>query len=458
MDNIALFVENFFKSIHATVEWKSSILHITNVPPAFEAWSGKKGPYQFVFASEHQTPTTDVLVKGSFLLKSMTSFLDQKGQTSALRLQPRADTSAALLSAVKLKNSMLVHTTKETTYTTIYYFTFASTLSYLNKKEQQLYQIAVHNNQLCTLVLDNFYQLPASTDTLNTNEVKASYELAKQAVKQRIQPYLIKASGELKTKLEKEHTRINDHYTRHIQELKLTAQKLDEQLQQALIESNYPKIAQLQERKKQLEHDKPIEKIAREQAFFLGDEQQKHALSVDTKLVSTTTYQLPQYTCTFQLSDKKKIHRTLQLTTSPLESQPAKFTCESCSLPLTDLWICTSGHLSCLPCLAGCDACRQPICKRCRIQKCQVCGKDLCKNCHTRCHGCLRTLCISHLALDYLTNHKRCTSCLAICQSCNRSTDKHNVIRCDTCTKGFCKPCAAAEFMKGRCKGCRKNL
>lgn len=454
MSELARFTEQFFQSLNAQVSWKGAVLEVTKVPEAFEAWAGKKEPFRFVFASEDEQPDTDLITKGSFLLKSMTSYLEQKGQTTLTFLKPLSDPLELIQKTLSFKNTAVTHTKKFPSYKPLYEFTFATTVSYLNKKEQSMQTLYIFNNQRMLFDVSKFTPESVS-QTLPTPDLKPSYELAKAATREGIQATITKAATELQEKLTKEHTRIKAHYENHRREVQLTTQKLELQLKEALKENNFLKIAKCQEQLKQITTTDLLKKLEDEEQFFLVDERQKHALSVDTKLVSTTVFGLPDYQLELGLTGTN-IHRQLNIPYSLIAPQLI-FTCESCALPLRDIWCCTSGHLSCLPCLAGCDLCRQPVCKRCRIQKCESCGKDLCKNCSSRCTSCLKTKCATHFGTDYITEQKRCTSCLKTCTSCTKQTAPSSIRSCDKCGRAYCKPCAGASFQTGRCKNCRSN-
>jgi ribosome-associated translation inhibitor RaiA len=455
MSELARFTEQFFQSINAHVSWKGTTLEVTKVPESFESWAGKKAPYRLVFTPADEQSDTDLITKGSFLLKSMTSFLEQKGQTTLSFLTPITDPQKRITESLNLKNTSITHSTKVVSFTPLYEFTFATTVAYLAKKEQNLHTIYIYDGKRVSFDPSKFEKVPSSA-TLDTANLKPSYECAKAATRENIQATIKKAATELQEKLTKEHARIKAHYENHRREVQVIKLKTEAQLQDALKENNFPKIAKLQENLKQLAHPELLTKLETEEQFFLADERQKHALGVDTKLVSTTVYGIPQYLFTFILSGKN-ITRQLSIPFSLL-SPSLSFSCESCALPLREIWCCTSGHLSCLPCLAGCDVCRQPVCKRCRIQKCTSCGKDLCKSCAARCPGCLSIKCTSHFSNDYITAQKRCLTCLKTCTSCKKSTSFSSMRPCDKCTKPYCKPCASASFEKGRCKGCRSSF
>lgn len=453
MSELIRFTEQFFTSLKAQVTWKEPVLEINNVPKSFESWAGKKAPYYLVFHPDHEQMHTDLITKGSFLLKSMTSFLEERGQTSFATLVPLHDPIEEL-TKLPLRNTKIAHIAKRATYLPLYQFTFATTLSFLNKKEQNLYHLLVSQGKLFESSLDAFTQQPGRKEEIPEEDSRPSYELAKAEVRRRMQSAITKATEELKEKLGKEQARIEAHYDTHARELYITEQKIKAQLQDALKENNFPKIAKVQEQLASLTKQNIQEKLAQEKAFLLKDEQHKHALGVDTRLVSTTVFALPHYTYDVFLTGKH-ITRTLSVAIDPVHPGIPLFVCTSCPAKLSEIWLCTSGHLSCLKCLAGCELCRQPVCTSCRIQRCASCNKDLCKHCVLRCPGCFTTKCSSHFSIDYLTGQKRCLSCLKTCVSCTKQTLPSSIQVCDRCGKSYCKPCARASFEKGRCKNCR---
>lgn len=453
MSELARFTEQFFTSLKAQVAWKGDVLEISKVPESFESWAGKKGPYRLVFHPDHEQADTDLITKGSFLLKSMTSFLEQRGQTSFATLVPLNDPTEAV-EKLPLKNTKIAHIAKHATYLPLYQFTFATTLSYLNKKEQNLYHLLVSQGKVFESSLDTFTKQQGRKEEIPEEESRPSYELAKAEVRRRMQPAVTKAATELQEKLTKEQARIAAHYEAHRKELDLTKRKLEHQLQEALKENNFPKIGKVQEQLKQFNHQALTEKLTQEESFLIKDEHQKHALGVDTKLVSTAVFALPTFKLDLFLTGQH-ITRTLSLSIDPLHPGIPVLTCTSCPAKLYEIWLCTSGHLSCLKCLAGCELCREPVCKSCRIQRCASCNKELCKNCALRCPGCFTTKCSSHFGVDYMTNQKRCSSCLKTCTLCTKQTIPSSMRACDKCTKQYCKPCASASFKAGRCKNCQ---
>ena len=85
-EKIKQFTITFFKSLGCEIYWSGKTLVVEKVPKNFQDFFGKNEPYKFVFSEEEIITNSEIVSKGSSLLKKMNEYLDGKGQTTLIKL------------------------------------------------------------------------------------------------------------------------------------------------------------------------------------------------------------------------------------------------------------------------------------------------------------------------------------------------------------------------------------
>src|SRR3989344_6559798 len=81
------FTASFFKNLGAKTTWQGNTLQVEKIPHDFEDFFGKRSPYKLVFDRGEETNETELIAKGSFLLKAIALYLEKKGQTTLLKMR-----------------------------------------------------------------------------------------------------------------------------------------------------------------------------------------------------------------------------------------------------------------------------------------------------------------------------------------------------------------------------------
>lgn len=446
--DIKKFTEAFFTNLKCQLSIENKILKVEKVPKDFEAFCGKKAPYYFSF-EQMACPLNDVevMTKGSVFLRAMSSYLENRAQTTLLKINfPQLD-----LSKLKLNNCKIIRSSLKETHEFIFRFTFQTTLQYLNEKEQSINEIFIDSPE--NFSLEKFPVVEGKKKEISLPDPKEKYEAARKKVREAINPKLEKISIELEKKLQAGIERVKNHYRHHFAEIDTELKRYKEQL--ADLEAgktsgdikNIPsRINKLSEQISELEKKKRLEEsgdgpIAKEEKFFLNDEMNKHSLNLDTKLLNTTIIYYPIFNYTLMLKSEDA-GRQIELTFNPLKMQANDFFCESCKKPLNEIFLCSSGHLSCKGCQEKCRECGKDFCSLCLDKTCSYCSKKICKKCAFNCAKCGKTYCKSHTKKT-LEGKQSCILCTKTCSSCGQASDY--LKRC-SCNNLFCSKCSSKMF------------
>jgi hypothetical protein len=438
LSDLKKFTESFFKTLGANITWSGESLHVSSVPSDFESFFGKPGPYTLVFEQGLQG---ELVARGSFLLKLMTSFIENRGQTAIIKLVFDYDYLEALRRYFSCKGCEIVSVSKTPTHIPLYQFVFSSKIQYLNEKEQVLTSLIVNaDGAPVSFNLAEYASVPGNAQELGQHDVKVPYSRSRDAVRERIMPRLTELSTFLSERLKLETDRIEQHYARQQKEHEISRERLNEQLH-ALDKlpsspSTIQKRMKLLESLKQYDSPERIEAILQEKTFLLKDETLKHALNVDTKLVNTTVIYYPHHVLSVTLKNKD-VARSITLTYNPLKNEFIKpLCCECCNREIREITLCSSSHVSCTSCCMSCRGCNRSVCSLCAKKLCVVCAKTLCKRCVSRCSTCWKDACLPHLKTNYATGSEGCTRCLKPCSKCGSYADVKHL------SEGVCLKCA----------------
>lgn len=440
-EQIVKFTESFFSNLKCQLAWENLVLKVTHVPSDFEQFYGKKSPYLLVF-QQGIDENAELVTRGSFLLKTMTSYLDQVGKTSLIKLEFKRDYKEEFKRYLKLRNSELQSVAEHADYKQIFRFTFSTTLQYLNEKEQVLNSVFVKDGKVVDFELDKYVHSEGKENDIKPEDSKELYLAAKESVKVLVDSRITDARKILLTRLEREQTRIKQHYAQQRQELDNHLVKLREQL--ANVEKGAQDAASAQKKQRIIEsmkqYENPVlrEKLAKEEAFFLQDEIHKHTLNVHNKLVSTSIIYYPIFMFALYLKHKDGV-KAVNVSYDPMADAIVQgIQCDTCKREPQQIFICSSSHVVCNNCFDECRVCHKGLCKQCMIKTCESCARKLCKNCAVRCTICWNDACTAHIAINYPTGKSACLRCLKRCVQCGAYGDVNHIKRTergDICLK-----------------------
>ncbi len=428
-DDLRRFAHSFFSNLGCTLREEGACLVVSSIPPEFEATYGKPGPYTLNFDPTHTEG--ELVARGSYLLKTMTSYLEQRGQTALVKLVFDQDYVGAFKRSFGFRKCELVSITKTPRYVPIYVFSFSTTFHYLNEKEQVMNTVAIHNGEVIPFFFEHYASEQGDPRDISLEGSKSSYEKAKQALKERIESRIADISHVLDEKLIQETTRIKEHYEHHFTERKESIARLREQL--ANLSPQAPSFAQRKERLVEglaaLEHPDFEARLTQEQEFALRDESYKHALNVSTKLVSTTVVYYPLFSLGLVLKNPD-VSRTFVVLYNPLSNDFAEpVVCEHCKHSLREIFLCSSAHVVCSNCFDSCATCSRGVCSLCMKKTCSQCARKVCKRCASRCSFCWKDVCTNHLRTNYATGTEGCLGCLKPCSRCQLFADSAHLRR-----------------------------
>lgn len=468
IDELKEFSENFFRNLGAAIENKENSILVTNVPGSFENFYGKKSPYQLVFDRVFEEEETDLIARGSYMLKAMMQYLDTLGQTTLLQLQFNFDPKEIFQRGYSLQNCSLPAIKLDKKFSSFLRFTFSSTLQYLNEKEQIVTPVYVSDGKVIDFDLNLHSTIEGRREDITLKDVKNEFAIAKEELKKHLEQPVKKISQELEKRLAAEIERVKKHHENQIKEIDDSVRAAHDQIVQLekqqkksqdkkIIES---KIAKIKEEISELMKPEAKEKILKEQDFFVQDEIHKHSLNVDTRLLNTTIIYYPIFTFEVTLQNPTASKRVF-VEFDPLKQQLGEIKCDSCEKELRELRLCSGGHVSCSNCLRACGDCREQFCIRCLDKRCSVCGSMLCRKCAKKCSKCGNIVCSRHMGRNSINARHLCNNCLTSCPSCEASVEKEQIVSCRKCGHRHCEKCSRQTLIKTRgkssCERCAQD-
>jgi hypothetical protein len=313
--NIKKFILEFFNSLNSKITEENNVLTIDSVPSDFEEFVGKKAPYILVFDfnDHNKTEDSELIVKGSYFLFSIRDYMKTKGQTSLLKINLNL-TEKELNKNPKLKKYKILEIKKDG-FESLEEFNFLSSCQYLNEKKDFTNKILIQDNEILDLDLNNFITEKGNIEEIKEISSDNEYEIARAKLKAIIKDEIKPVKEILKTKLEKELTRVKEHYHKQIKEKDEEIERCFEKIklfESKLKHTYYERDARIlqmkiKESKVQLEELKKRdykERLQQEENFHINDETDKHALTVDNHLVNITVIYYSLYSIKVSLKGK----------------------------------------------------------------------------------------------------------------------------------------------------------
>ena len=308
------FLLEFFKD--SKIEDKNHVLTISEVPKDFENFIGKNAPYKFVFDIKLHKKVIDseLIMQGSYFLLAIRDYLLDKGQTSLLKINIKPDLSEI---SKKLKNYKILDI-KSSNFNFLYEFSFLSTYQYLNDKKQSMNKILTNEKEVLDLDLVKFKIHNGNKEEISLLDPLKPYQVARKRLDERVIKDIKQIKLILKEKLEKELSRVKDHYFKQIkekdEEVESCVNKI-KMLQSKLRHTSYERdinvlkrmIRESQERLEMLRKKSYRERLRAEEVFHIKDEVEKHVLLIKNSLINVTVFYYPIFEVHASRKGKKTV-------------------------------------------------------------------------------------------------------------------------------------------------------
>ncbi len=446
MDNnesLQNFTENFFKNLGANVILQGDFLIISNVPNSFEKFYGKKSPYKFVF-NPSEDPEAELIEKGSYAMKSISSYLEESGQTTLLKINFKLDPEQEIKKRINFGNTKIIKLSRKKKFNFLFRFTFHTTFQYLNEKEKLINNVYIYEGKPIDGNLENYELIEGDKQEVRIPDIKESYFAAKDNLKKQVSPKIEEIAIDLNQKLELEKRRIEEHFSQENKELTENLERAHEKLEEYEREGDPEKISRQIKFIASIRTKTNYEEINRDKDRALQLEKQKHMLNVNNKLFNTTLIYYPLELFDAVL-ENQKTKRIVEISYDPLTETLNPIPCESCEGEVKDLYLCSTGHISCKDCYHVCESCSKPYCKKCVRIKCELCSKHVCKDCIIRCFRCGKLMCKDHTKQDKISGRVYCSSCLRRCERCGSTKPPYNFKISKKTEAEICEDCYREE-------------
>lgn len=368
------FSIKFFKELGANVSDSGDSLEITGVPQKFQKFYGKNEPYNLVFDKNLSTQGTELITSESYLLKMMRSYLDNSGEAVLLSLNYKLHMDSFIKENLKLINCSLVKANNNALHNFLFKFTFQTTYKYLNEEEKLINEVYVDEGVIINPDLERFTTSNLNKKDIELTELRDYYLLAKESIKDSINNKTSIIANTLESSLSKEISRINAYYEQQVKEI-------DEQISKINNSQNQNRS------KDPAELEKQKEQFSTEKALFIENEQKKHALRLNTKLITTTIIDYPIYSIE-AFFKSKDVTRLATMSFDPLKNKIEFPLCDLCKNNLSEIIICNGSHLVCRNCGERCEDCNEISCNLCLKQLCSITKRKTCKQCGKVCIKC----------------------------------------------------------------------
>lgn len=372
MDQLKQFSLQFFKELGADVSEVGDHLEVSQVPPKFQKFYGKNEPYKIVF-DKNLSSMGELVAPESYMLKMMKAYLDNSGDAVLTSLNYKLHVDSFVKDNLKMQNCTVVKATADTSHNFMFKFTFQTTYKYLNEEEKLINEVYVDEGSIVNPDLSKFTVSNTNKKDIEITELRDYYSTAKDYIKESINKKTASIASVLDSSLSKEINRINLYHSQQIKEI-------DEQL--ARINSGSLKS------KDPVELEKQKTQIASEKELFIQNEQKKHALRLNTKLITTTIIDYPIYSVEVFFKSNSGVTRLVVVKFDPLKNKIDLPICDLCKSSLTEVILCNGNHLVCRNCGARCEDCNEISCETCLRHICAVTKRRICKQCGRTCTKC----------------------------------------------------------------------
>ena len=231
-EEIKKFAIDFFNRLGCRTKIENESLVVEGVPSDFEVFYGKKSPYKIIFDKESENENSELAVKGSFLIKSMANYLENRGQTTLLKIDFKIDPNEIIRKNINLGDSILSSINKKIRYSVVVRFSFLSVFQYLNEKKQILNSICVDEKGKIDFNPEDFKMIEGSSSEFNISDINLYYLNSKKELKNITDKKTNEIKNYLGDKIKKEVERIENHYKNQKEELNKSADRLKSQIKE----------------------------------------------------------------------------------------------------------------------------------------------------------------------------------------------------------------------------------
>lgn len=456
-EKIKEFVKRFFENLECVVKEKNNVLKIENIPQKFEKFYGKTGPYYFYFDSSetYKTKEGEFVTKGSYLLSCINKFLENKGETTLLKIKFEQKPEEIIKNKFSIKNCSIATVNQKKDYRFFERFTFLTTFQYLNKKEESIKDIFLQEGKRINPDLNKFELEEGKKrdfQTEDSKKLKEDYEIAKSILKKDVQEKIDVLKEKLLYELEEEKARIHEHFEEQLRDDDKNIEELKKQLEKAQSEKNPEKrdekrIQRLEEQIKNLESKERRFELEKDKQASIDQEIQKHSLNIKNKLLNTTIIYYPFFRYEVWLKTSANSKKMIHIQYDFFENSFSEIKCDCCEKPLNEIILCSSGHLICRDCGERCESCGDIVCKKCSLSRCSQSGKKVCKKCSFRCPVCGKISFIGNTIKESFQGKNICRTCSARCSECGQLYSRKNIKKIKT-GKEVCDKCYQKQVRK----------
>lgn len=322
-------------------------------------------------------------------------------------------------------------------------FTILTTFRYLSKTEQVLNEIYVHEENVVNGNLDDYNVSEGQPENASTGHLNNDYGSAKKNLKILLDEKIKEISLELDNGLNDEITRIEEHYSRILEEFNLGKSRLNNRIKGSELSGEEEKSAKLSELFKNNFSEKEFQQILEEKKKVIENEKMKFSLDIENKLINTTIIYYPVFTA-FVVLEEAGFKKNLEVKFNPLTNEVTSFECDSCKSLLEEINVCHGGHICCKDCLYTCSECGKRYCKLCVEGICKSCGKMVCKKCARKCEDCNELFCKNCTRVSSLTGKEKCQNCVTYCPKCSKIVETNRMVRSSS-GELVCKSCGVVR-------------
>jgi hypothetical protein len=419
-EEITKFIIEFFKSLNAEIHVENETFFVKAVPKDFQNFYGRNEPYVFSFEDNAENKgITEILKPSAFIIGCIKDYLRTKGQTTLIELVFNCDADRLLKKNIILRNCEFSSSFKKEKKDFFIRFSFQIILQHQNEKTIENHSIFIYKGKVAKFNLEDYKYYEGKDTNLSFENLKNEYDLAKSELKNIIAPKISSIGKMLDEKLEKELSRIHQHFTNMKKETQIKTEMLNKEILKIEKLDNrdelvMQKLTKLKKNLEEFNSNESIAKMEKEENFLINDERHKHSLNISTKLINTTILSYPLFILNGYLKNKETA-RVIEIVYNPLTENINEFLCDGCKKSIKTLNLCSSGHMVCNNCFRGCSQCGRDYCINCLNKICFSCGKKLCRKCSKRCSTCLKDKCPAHISKG------------GLCLSCEEKTLKEKI-------------------------------
>lgn len=243
-NKIKNLVIRFFETLECDITENKGVLKIKNIPQKFEKFYGKTGPYFFYFNESDKNKEGEYITKGSYILSCINKFLENRGETTLLKIKSDKKPIEIIKEKFEIKNCFVSEVYSKSEYKTLERFSFLTTFQYMNKKEEIVTRLFIQNRKKIDIDISGYNLEEGKKREINmdsSNKFKQDYDIAKEKLKEKIQGKIDLLKEQLSRSLEEEKARIQEHYEEQLKDDDKNIEELKKQLDKAKSEKDTEK-------------------------------------------------------------------------------------------------------------------------------------------------------------------------------------------------------------------------